>query len=275
MRKIDFAARPSLSLAKVVANMLPARCISLVLVVVCHVSSAVAGWVQRDTRTEPSVLAGIVHQHLVVAESGSGAEVTLDLAKFSPKTSRLHLIDNPDGGRALAEAMTGQNYAAGVNGGYFDESFAPLGLRIIDGKQLSPLLRGRLMTGVISSSDGTVKIFRVSEFPKNSRATTAIQCGPFLVDGSRAVPGLNSGRSARRTFVAATGTDSMLGFCSDVSLAELSAILAAPGAGLKVQRALNLDGGSSSGFWFKRKDGSPLSIPEQKNVRDFVAVGAK
>jgi hypothetical protein len=43
----------------------------------------------------------------------------------------------------------------------------------------------------------------------------------------------------------------------------------------KVQRALNLDGGSSSALWFKRKDGTVFSIREQKSVRDFVAVVPK
>jgi hypothetical protein len=44
---------------------------------------------------------------------------------------------------------------------------------------------------------------------------------------------------------------------------------------LKIQRALNLDGGSSSAFWFAREKGSAFSIREQKPVRDFVGVVAK
>jgi hypothetical protein len=43
-------------------------------------------------------------------------------------------------------------------------------------------------------------------------------------------------------------------------------------ADLKIQRAINLDGGSSSAFWFAQKNGSVFSIPEQKSVRDFVGV---
>ena len=67
-----------------------------------------------------------------------------------------------------------------------------------------------------------------------------------------------------------------IGFCSEVTLAQLGKILAmrdlAPE--LKAQRALNLDGGSSSAFWFAGERG-PFSIPEQKTVRDFVAVVSK
>ena len=39
--------------------------------------------------------------------------------------------------------------------------------------------------------------------------------------------------------------------------------------------AMNLDGGSSTGFWFARENGSEFSIPEQKPVRDFVGIVAK
>jgi len=69
----------------------------------------------------------------------------------------------------------------------------------------------------------------------------------------------------------------LLGVCSEISLAELAKILATMPLGddFKIQRALNLDGGSSSAFWFARENGSAFSIPEQKPVRDLVAVVAK
>ena len=44
---------------------------------------------------------------------------------------------------------------------------------------------------------------------------------------------------------------------------------------LKIQRALNLDGGSSTAFWFARENGTTFSIPEWKPVRDFVGVVPK
>ena len=79
----------------------------------------------------------------------------------------------------------------------------------------------------------------------------------------------------RRTF-AATGTNdrAWVGVSSELSLAELATILATTQLAddLKIQRALNLDGGSSSAFWFARANGDAFSILEQKPVRDFVAV---
>jgi hypothetical protein len=61
-----------------------------------------------------------------------------------------------------------------------------------------------------------------------------------------------------------------------VTLAQLAKILATAGItpDLKVQRALNLDGGSSSAFWFAGER-EPFSISEQKTVRNFLGVAPK
>src|SRR5207247_7780400 len=105
----------------------------------------------------------------------------------------------------------------------------------------------------------------------------AIQCGPFLVDLGQRVRGLEATRTARRTFAAVARADrAALGFCSDVSLSELAKILATTRLAddFRIERALNLDGGSSSAFWVARESGA-FSIPEQKTVRDFVGVVPK
>ena len=115
---------------------------------------------------------------------------------------------------------------------------------------------------------------RVGEYGRQRNVTAAVQCGPLLVDGGRPVKGLDDTRVARRTFALVGADRAALGFCPEASLAGLAAILTSPSLAqdLKIQRALNLDGGSSSAFWFKRADGSTFSISEQKNVRDFVGI---
>jgi hypothetical protein len=249
--------------------------LSLVWIAFGCAAHAQGGWTIRESQTEPSIVPLVVHQHVVLSDSSLGSQATLDLAKFSAKSCRLHLIDNP-AGSDLATAMSKAGYVAGVNGGYFDENFAPLGLRIRDNRPYSPLVRGRLLTGIITSSNETTRIIRSSEFARSSRPVTALQCGPFLIDRRQAVPGLDAKRPARRTFIATTGDQQVaLGCCSDVSLAQLAAILVGWAGDSKIQRALNLDGGSSSAFWFKRKDGTVFSISEQKSVRDFFAIGPR
>ncbi|MCA1658437.1 MAG: phosphodiester glycosidase family protein, partial [Verrucomicrobiaceae bacterium] len=160
---------------------------------------------------------------------------------------------------------------------YFDPADKPVGLLISDGKLIAPLRKARLLSGIAVISEGRVQLLRVAEYSAKQKAVAALQCGPFLVERAQPVAGLNDTRSARRTFIAIAGPDrAMIGFCSHVTLAQLAKILAKPGLApeLKVERALNLDGGSSSAFWFAGER-STFSISEQKTVRNFVAVVPK
>src|SRR5207248_9840046 len=134
---------------------------------------------------------------------------------------------------------------AGSNGGYFDPNFAPLGLRIIDGKVTSRLTRGRLMSGVLASDNG-IHIFRVAEFSVHRKPNAAIECGPFLVDLAKPVRDLEAMRAARRTFAATgSGDRAALGFCSDATLADRARILAVRLGDFTIQHALNLAGRSA------------------------------
>ena len=217
---------------------------------------------------------GVVHRHVLLENATDGGHATFELAIFSGKSCALRIIDNPEGER-LASMMKRENYVCGVNGGYFDEEFKPIGLRIVNSQMLTPLKRARLITGVLLASPRGVQIVRAREFSQHQKIEAAIQCGPFLVDRSQRVGGLNNSQHARRTFVATeTNERALLGFCSEVSLAELANILATTpiAADLKIQRAINLDGGSSSALWFARENGSVFSVPERKPVRDFVGV---
>lgn len=214
---------------------------------------------------------------MVVEDTTAGKRVVFDLAVFSAKSTALRVIDNPDG-QSLAAAMKRQKYAAGVNGGYFDTDFKPIGLRVADGGTLSPLRRAPLITGILVQSDRGIDVVRVSEFSRTKKTVAAIQSGPFLVEANKRIRGLNESQAARRTFAGIAADDhAFLGFSSDVSLAELANILAtAPILGdPKIRRAMNLDGGSSSAFWFAREDGSVFSIAGRKPVRDFVGVVPK
>jgi hypothetical protein len=245
------------------------------LLFLAFAATAHADWTIRSTNVEPGH-DGVVHQH-VVLEKGARERAVVDLALFSTRLCRLRVIDNQTG-ETLSNVMARENCAAGVNGGYFSPDFMPVGLLISDGKLVAPLQRARLISGILSASERGVQILRVREFSLREKAHAAVQCGPFLVADHEPVRGLDDLRAARRTF-AATGMNdrAMLGVCSEISLAELAAILATARLAddFKIQRALNLDGGSSSAFWFAREKGSAFSIREEKPVRDFVGVVPK
>jgi len=238
-------------------------------------SAAHAQWTQISTQSEPSPLRGLEHRYVVVEHSGSGDRASLELAVFSTKSCRLRIIDQPTEPRLdLEEAITRGNFLAAVNGGYFDPDYKPIGLLIVDGTMIAPLQKARLLSGVLSGSAKKVQISRVAEFSLAQKPDVAVESGPMIVDLGKSVRGLESTRAARRAFAAAgAGDKAALGFCSDVTLADLSNILASISIpDFKIYRALNLDGGSSSAFWFKRANGSAFSIAEEKPVRDFVAI---
>ena len=244
------------------------------VLILAAAATAHADWAILSTALEPG-RAGVVHRHAVLENATGDGRAVVDLAIFAAKSCTLRVIQNRDGANNLAEAMTREKCLAGVNGGYFDADFAPIGLRIVDGQMIAPLRRARPITGALTASARGVQIVRAREFSQQQKANAALQCGPFLVDLGKHVRGLDDSHLARRTF-AATGTNdrALLGVCSEISLAELANILATTplAEDFKIQRALNLDGGSSTAFWFRRESGGAFSIPEQKPLRDFVAV---
>ncbi len=251
------------------------RKLSAAIFVVLLFSTAKAQWTQISSQSEPSPVRGLEHRYIVVEDSAAGDRASLELAIFSTKSCRLRIIDQPNEPRLdLEEAMSRGNFLAAVNGGYFDPDDKPIGLLMVDGTIIAPLQKARLLSGVLSASAKKVQISRVAEFSLTQKPDAAVESGPMLVDLGKPVRGLESRRPARRTFAATGAGDKLvLGFCSDVTLADLSNILATVLApDFKIQRALNLDGGSSSAFWFKRANGTAFSIAEQKPVRNFVAI---
>jgi exopolysaccharide biosynthesis protein len=248
----------------------------LVLFLVARFSSA-AEWAVVSSTSERANAAGVEHLQVALADSTSGDRAKVELASFSAKTATLRVIDDPSASGSLAGVMQRENCIAGVNGGYFDPDHAPVGLLVSDGRVVSPLRKARLLSGVVRVINGRVQIQRPTEFSLKGRPSAARQCGPFLVDRGKPISGLNDTRPARRTFVVTgAGDRAAIGYSSAVTLAQLGDLLATPGlAGeWKIQRALNLDGGSSSGFWFAGENGI-FSIREQKTVRDYLAVTGK
>ena len=243
------------------------------LVLLLGANPAKAAWTITSSENEPGTAAGVERRHVIISDPASGNEARLELALFSPKSVQVRVADN-QGSDLLASVARRLRALAGVNGGYFDPQNAPVGLVISDSKAIAPFRKARLLSGVLVASKGRVELLRSGEYAARKNTTAALQCGPFLVDGGTAVAGLNNTRPARRTFFFTSGSDRAgMGFCSSVTLAEAGEILATPrlAGDLKVQRALNFDGGSSSAFWFAGKDGV-FSIGELKTVRNFVVL---
>lgn len=226
-----------------------------------------------ERETSPDEI--VEHWKTIVENEANGDRATLHTAVFDSRVATLRVVDQPGAPRSeLAAVMERAKAVAGVNGGYFDPEDAPVGLLVSDGRILAPLRKAKLLSGVLTATASRVDVVRLSRFAMSTKIKSALQCGPLLVERSDPIAGLNDTRKARRTFAGVDGKGrAILGVCSAVSLAQLGQILSlAEAAGkIRITRALNLDGGSSSAFWFAGKDGV-FSIREQKTVRDFVAI---
>jgi uncharacterized protein YigE (DUF2233 family) len=232
--------------------------------------TSAAAWTARIADAQPAP-AGIGH---FVRTMDGAREVELRLLIFDAKKFTLRVIDDPRDELGLASAMARGGCVAGVNGAYFHPDRTPLGLVVSDGRLAHKFERAKLLSGVLVVTARGVSLQRAAEFRGTRGVTQALQAGPFLVDGGRAVGGLNATRSARRTVVLSDGKGgTALLVTSSATLAEMAQILATPGAvpGMKVTRALNLDGGSSTGVWVRRDGGAFVERPF-KSVRNYVGI---
>ncbi|MEM7383363.1 MAG: phosphodiester glycosidase family protein [Verrucomicrobiota bacterium] len=202
---------------------------------------------------------------------------------FDARQCRLRVLDQGSGDqprfRNLGQAMATDTFIAGTNGGYFDPEMKPLGLVIADGKRAHRFQNAKLLTGVVLSDQHQPSLLWRKEFSDSKSLTQLIQAGPRLVSRAHPIPGLSDRKLRRRTFIA---TDQrhfwFLGTTSHATLAEMGQLLShqALFPELKIQRALNLDGGSSTGLWLAPQSDFRGSYQrEMGRVRNFIGIQRK
>lgn len=164
---------------------------------------------------------------------------------------RVSLLDQPERDPTHARLLANFGDAVvAITGGYFDEQFEPVGLYVLDGREISPLTTRSPLSAVVAvDAAGRLTVSPADQYTGGAHA--AIQAGPFVIDpgGAIGVTELAAGR-ARRTVLAMTaGGDGVVISTSEASLFELAKILSdAPrliGCG-EIERAVNLDGGPSA-----------------------------
>ena len=238
-------------------------------------SSALLGaeWRLEFSTQLPSRRPAVTHQLKHVRDD---RPLDLHLVKFDRARCTLRVIDLA-ADSSVAEAVQASGGLAGVNGGYFKPDHSPLGLVISGGVKLHPQEQAKILSGVLLVTNRGASLLRTAELRASARlqsAREAIQAGPFLVDHGKPVSGLNATRAAERTVLLADKEGVMaLLTIGPVTLAELAKLLATPGvfSELHLDRALNLDGGSSTALWVDAEP-APFSRPEWKRVRNAVAI---
>jgi len=227
-------------------------------------------WRLETSETLPTRSTAVTFQALTVQND---EPLEMHLVRFDRSRCTLRVLDLARG-TTVADALKASGALAGVNGGYFKPDHSPIGLVVSKGVKLHPMENAKILTGVLAVTPRGASLLRTSEFNAGADLREALQAGPFLVDHGRTVAGLDATRRAERTVLLADsqGVVALL-TTGPVSLAELGRILATPALlpGLKIDRALNLDGGSSTALWVGA-DPTSTSRPEWKAVRNAVAL---
>lgn len=236
------------------------------------------GWRRvGESRITPLAAAGAwLHEFSVAHDNGAGAEAQFIV--FDTRQCALRVLDQPDswaGAGAVDDVIDASGAIAGVNGGFFSPEFAPLGLMIAGGRRTGSWQANKLLTGTIAVTRGTPRLQWNSESGRGSGCEDFLQCGPRLVDAGRPMPTLDRAKMASRTFIAASGGPLwVLGTLHSSSLADLASILATQDLipGLRIHRALNLDGGRSTALHARLADGGSRTQSGWSTVRNYVAI---
>jgi len=174
--------------------------------------------------------------------------------------------------KQIYKTTLANNGFLGINGGFFTPDNKPLGLLIIDGKQISNFSRSYLLTGLILiNKAGDVAI--IKRGTKYSAVNNVIQTGPFLIFNNK-LEVKKQGKVDRRTVLVLTDKNDLLVISSsETTLFDLATILMQhPEAfnSKKIKVAINLDGGTSTAMSLFLPAKQPLIIPEILPVRSGI-----
>lgn len=166
----------------------------------------------------------------------------------------------------------------GVNGGYFDTDFNPVGLYVLGGVVRRPYRERQLLSGtVVIGRSGQLTVRTRSEPYQD--AVYALQCGPLIIDPGGEIGIKNApGPEARRTVlgIGATGELAVISTTA-VSLRTLAEALHDNPGGFgvsRIERALNLDGGPSTAMTALFTT-PPLQLEAQTPVRTALVFFAR
>lgn len=232
----------------------------LLLVMPCVMAHAQA-W-RLESSSKPGDLG---HEAaLVVKQLGGPVKAELQLVFFDERHCRMRVASNAGSKSARALDALGRDLQAVAvcNGGYFHAGgdFGPTGLEISDGVRTGTFAGGELVGGLMVRQDKAALVWG-GEFQDSPGITEFIQCSPWIVSDGRVVPvpaPQEPEQRNHRTFIMTDGDGRWaIGICKRTGWLELAHILITPGiiTEMRVKRALNLDGGPSTGLWCRSLDG--------------------
>jgi len=167
----------------------------------------------------------------------------LELFRFDLEKYRAEVVVlGPERLRSASALRAETGAVAAINGGFFDERWRSLGMRIGRGKTMIGL-RPRVDWGVLVVKGGRAQIVHSREFRADPAIEEALQVGPRLLAGGQ--PLKLKPQSARRTAVAVDREGRFLTLVLADAPASAQRVAEAL-AGLGFDAALMFDGGPST-----------------------------
>lgn len=200
----------------------------------------------------------------VIKTVNGPAKAELKLVIFDEKECRIRVVANADRKTAKPLDVIGraEKALAVCNGGYFHAGgdFGSAGLEIAGGVRTDKFTGGEWVGALMVRQNKAALVWE-AEFRDSPDITEFVQCSPWIVSDGRVVPApppKEPEQRNHRTFIMTDGSGRWaIGMCKRSGWLELAHILVTPGiiTEMKVKRALNLDGGPSTGLWCRNKDG--------------------
>jgi uncharacterized protein YigE (DUF2233 family) len=159
-----------------------------------------------------------------------------------------------------------------INGGFFDRKYQPLGLRISNQKQQSPLKRISWW-GIFYIKDQRPYLTRLSQYDTNQKVSFAVQSGPRLIINNR-IPSLKNGMAERSALGITPDEHVIILVTENNPLTTTTLAHLMQSSPINCTNALNLDGGSSSQLFAKMGYFS-INVHGFSNISDAIIVKPK
>jgi uncharacterized protein YigE (DUF2233 family) len=185
-------------------------------------------------------------------KSPANNEDTVAIVRFDLQYVKLSVGYQPSQPLLMGEWMQQQHATAIINGGYFDAQNNATALVVSNGQAFGSSYDG--FGGMLSvNTGGQTSLRSLHQYPydpNNEQLQQATQSSPMLILNGQATQFSANAASSRRSIVAMDKQGRLLFIASPspaFSLGELEDLLA--GSDLSIDRALNLDGGASTGLY--------------------------
>lgn len=200
---------------------------------------------------------GVEVRTLTIAGIAPDVATPVYAVRLDPALVRLRVQYAPDTPQPLRTWVEAHRPLVAVNGGFFTADNRATALIVSDGE-----VHGASYTGfggmLAASSDGRIWIQALRDEPYNPAVPLdqAIQSFPMLVyPGGAAAEIADNGQRARRTAIAIDRAGRVLIIVCPTSAFSLQALATwLASSDMDIDRALNLDGGSSSGLFVRAGD---------------------